>query len=98
MDSLFGPFALTSLTLVEDEVGVAALELLGERESPPSVVEEERGEAVPEALSFFLDDLFESLALDSCSCYAEVSHRQWSSSEGLCKTLDRIVGDVPLSA
>jgi hypothetical protein len=65
---LFGPFALTSLTFVDDEVGVAALELLGDRESPPAVVEEERGEAVPEALSFFLEDLLESLALDNCSC------------------------------
>ena len=53
---------------MDDDVGVAALELLGERESPPSVVEEERGDAVPEALSFFFDDLFESLALDNCSC------------------------------
>jgi len=58
-----------SLTLVEDELGVAALDALGDRESAPlRVVEDERGEAVPEAESFFLEDLFESFALDNCSC------------------------------
>jgi hypothetical protein len=66
--SLAAPFALRSLTFVEEEVGVAALELFGERESPPRVVEEDKGEAVPEVVSFFLEDLFESLALESCSC------------------------------
>ena len=56
---------------MDDEVGVAVLELLGDLESEPGrVVEEERGEAVPELLvSFFLDDLPLSLALDNCSCY-----------------------------
>jgi hypothetical protein len=54
--------------LVEEEVGVAVLELLGDRESPPSVVEEDRGEAVPELLSFFLDGLFPSFARESDSC------------------------------
>lgn len=57
-----------SFTFVVDELGVPALELFGERESPWSVVDEESGEAVPEEESFFLFDLFESLALDNCSC------------------------------
>jgi hypothetical protein len=65
-----------SLTFVEEELGVAALELLGDLESPPmAVVEAERGEAVPEFESFFLEDLLESLARDSCSCCKLVS---WS--------------------
>lgn len=69
-----------SLTFVEDELGVAALEALGDRESAPgSVVEEERGDAVPEAESFFLEDLFESFALDNCSCWTSVS---WSTGAG----------------
>ena len=49
-------------------MGVAALELLGDRASPPRVVDEDSGDAVPEVLSFFLEDDLESLALDSCSC------------------------------
>ena len=61
---------LTSLRFVEEEVGVAVLELFGDLESLPGrVVEEESGEAVPELfVSFFLDDLPLSLALDNCSC------------------------------
>ena len=57
---------------MEEEVGVAVLELLGDLESlPGSVVDEERGDAVPELLaSFFLEDLPLSLALDNCSCYS----------------------------
>jgi len=58
-----------SLTFVEEELGVAVLELLGDLESPPTAVDEaERGEAVPEFESFFLEDLLESFARDSCSC------------------------------
>lgn len=53
--------------MVED-VGVAVLELFGDLDSPPSVVEEDSGDAVPEVESFFLEDLFESLARDNCSC------------------------------
>lgn len=69
-----------SLTFVEDELGVAALEAFGDRESAPgSVVEEERGDAVPEDESFFLEDLFESFALDNCSCWTSVS---WSTGAG----------------
>lgn len=65
-----------SLTFVEEELGVAALELLGDLESPAAVVvEAERGEAVPEFESFFFDDLLESFARDSCSCWKLVS---WS--------------------
>ena len=53
-----------------EEVGVAAFELLGERPSlPASVVEDERGDAVPEFESFFLDEFLESFARASCSCY-----------------------------
>lgn len=53
---------------------MGALELLGDLESPPPRdVEDERGEAVPEVESFFLEDLFESLALDNCSCWILVS-------------------------
>ena len=51
-----------------EEVGVAVAELLGDLESPPAV-EEDKGDAVPELFaSFFLEDLLESLARDSCSC------------------------------
>jgi hypothetical protein len=57
-----------SLTFVDDEVGVAVLELFGERASPPVRVEPDSGEAVPEVESFFLEVL-ESFALESCSCY-----------------------------
>lgn len=67
MLSFVGPLALKSVRFVEDELGVAALELLGDLESP-NPVDEERGDEVPEVLSFFFDDLFESLALDNCSC------------------------------
>lgn len=59
----------TSFKFVDEELGVGLLELLGDRESPPArVVDEERGEAVPEVESFFLEDLFPSFALESCSC------------------------------
>jgi len=58
-----------SLTLVEDEVGVGAFEPAGDLASPGRVVvEEDKGEAVPEEESFFLEDLLESFALESCSC------------------------------
>ena len=67
------PLALRSLTFVEELVGVAVLELLGDRDSPPRVVEEDNGEAVPEVESFFLEDLLESFALESCSCYPRIS-------------------------
>ena len=73
------PLLLMSLTFVDDELGVAALELLGERASPPRRVEPERGEAVPDVESFFLE-VFESFALDNCSCYI---HGQ--RSESLCR-------------
>ena len=66
---MFGPLFRSSFRFVVEELGVAVFELFGERESAPgSVVDEDRGEAVPAVASFFLDDLFESLALDSCSC------------------------------
>lgn len=89
--SLFGPFALTSLTFVVDEVGVAALEVFGDRESPPRVVEDDKpeGEAVPEELSFFLEVLLESLARDNDSCCDQFSHAPRLSgavSEGLSCT------------
>jgi len=59
-----------SLTFVDEELGVTAAELFGDLESAPGrVVEEDIGEAVPEVASFFLEDLFESLALDNWSCY-----------------------------
>jgi len=57
-----------SLTLVEDELGVGALEPVGDLESPCWVVEDDKGEAVPEDESFFLEDLLPSFALESCSC------------------------------
>jgi len=54
---------------VEDELGVGALDPAGDLASPGRVVEEEdKGEAVPEDESFFLEDLLESFALESCSC------------------------------
>lgn len=56
-----------SLTFVDEEVGVAALELFGERASPPRRVDPDSGEAVPDVESFFLEVL-ESFALDNCSC------------------------------
>ena len=62
------PFALGSLTLVEEELGVGLFEPAGDRASPCRVVEEDKGEAVPEDESFFLEDLLESFALESCSC------------------------------
>jgi len=58
----------TSFTFVNDEVGVGVLELFGDLESPPRVVEADMGEAVPDDESFFFEDLFESLARDNCSC------------------------------
>ena len=68
---------------VVEEVGVAALELLGERESAPAkVVEDERGEAVPELESFFFEEFLESLARASCSCYKFSELRQVSAVEG----------------
>lgn len=64
-----GALLLTSLTLVVEEVGVPTLELLGERESAPTrVVDCDDGDAVPDAESFFLEDLSLSFVLDSCSC------------------------------
>jgi hypothetical protein len=63
-----------SETFVVEDVGVAVCELLGDRDSPPTVVDDDRGEAVPVLLlSFFLEDLFESFARDSWSCLTEVS-------------------------
>lgn len=59
---------LMSLTFVDDELGVAAFELFGERASPPAWVDPESGEAVPDVESFFFEVL-ESFALDNCSCY-----------------------------
>lgn len=56
---------------MDEEVGVAVLELTGDRESPPSVVDDDSGDAVPDFSSFFLDPLFESLALDNCSCLGD---------------------------
>lgn len=51
-----------------DEVGVAVAELLGDLESP-ALAPDDNGDAVPELFaSFFLEDLLESLARDSCSC------------------------------
>src|SRR5262249_27689497 len=50
---------------VVDEVGVALAELGGEWVPEPPW----EGDDVPELASFdFLEDLFESLALESCSC------------------------------
>ena len=67
--SAAGALLLTSLTLVEEELGVPTFELLGDRESDPTkVVLCEDGDAVPEFESFFFDPLFESFALESCSC------------------------------
>ena len=67
--SAAGALLLTSLTFVEEEVGVPTFELLGERESEPTrVVPCDDGEAVPDVESFFLDDLSLSFVLDSCSC------------------------------
>ncbi len=54
-------------------MGVAVLELLGDLDSPPRVVEEDNGEAVPEVVSFFFEALLESFALESCSCYTRIS-------------------------
>jgi hypothetical protein len=59
---------LTSLTFVVDELGVPCAELAGDRLSVPEGAFACEGEAVPEEESFFLEDLFESLALDNCSC------------------------------
>lgn len=67
------PVPLASLTLVDEEVGVGAFEPEGDRESP-CPVEEERGDAVPvDEGSFFLDDLLESFALESCSCWSSIN-------------------------
>jgi hypothetical protein len=57
-----------SETFVVDEVGVAVWELLGDLESPPVVVDDASGEAVPEVLSFFFEEPFESFARDNWSC------------------------------
>jgi hypothetical protein len=69
-----------SLTFVEDELGVAALELFGERASPPVRVDPDSGEAVPDAESFFLEVL-ESFALDNCSCYIHGQRSRSSCSD-----------------
>lgn len=61
--------------MVEEEVGVGALEPDGDRLSPWEVVEEDSGEAVPDGLSFFLEDFPESLALESCSCWLSVNFK-----------------------
>lgn len=67
--SLLAFLARTSVTFVVEELGVAALELFGDFESPPATVDEvESGDAVAELESFFFEDLFESFALDNCSC------------------------------
>lgn len=71
------PLPLISLTFVEDELGVAALELFGERASPPTSVEPDSGDAVPDVESFFLE-VFESFALDNCSCYIHGQRSQIS--------------------
>lgn len=64
---------LASLTLVDEEVGVGAFDPEGDRESP-CPVEEERGDAVPvDDGSFFLEDLLESFALESCSCWSSIN-------------------------
>ena len=64
-----GPLFLTSLTFVLEELGVATLELFGERDSAPTSVELcEDGDAVPEAESFFFEDL-DSLPRVNCSCW-----------------------------
>ena len=80
-----------------EEVGVAVFELLGDLESPAVPWAEESGEAAPELLlvSFFLEDLLESLARDNCSCYSFVSRLSRSDmavSEGLAS-----MGIIPLS-
>lgn len=69
-----------SLTFVEDELGVAALELFGERASPPARVDPDSGEAVPDVESFFLEVL-ESFALDNCSCYIHGQRSRSSYSD-----------------
>ena len=51
-----------------EDVGVPWAELAGDRLSVPDGAFACEGEAVPEAESFFFEDLFESLALDNCSC------------------------------
>lgn len=56
-----------SLTFVVEELGVPALLFAGDRESPCNVVEDDKGEAVPD-VSFFFDALFESFARDKDSC------------------------------
>lgn len=67
--SLFvGALFLTSLTFVVDELGVPWAELAGDRLSVPEGAFVCEGEAVPDAESFFFEDLFESLARDNCSC------------------------------
>ena len=58
---------------MDDELGVGLLEPTGDRASPWTVVEEDNGEAVPEDESFFFDDLLESLALESCSCWSSIN-------------------------
>ena len=62
-----GARLLTSLTLVADELGVPCADPTGERLSLPAAALGWDGEALPEAESFFLEDLLESLALDNCS-------------------------------
>jgi hypothetical protein len=68
-----GALFLTSLTFVVDELGVPWAEPAGDRLSVPEGALPCEGEAVPDAESFFLEALFESLALDNCSCYMRLS-------------------------
>lgn len=75
--ALPSPLALMSLTFVVEELGVGALELFGERASPPVRFDPDCGEAVPDVESFFFEVL-ESFARANCSCYI---HGQRSISQ-----------------
>lgn len=92
--SLLAFLARTSFTFVVEELGVTALELFGDFESPPATVDEvESGDAVAELESFFFEDLFESFALDNCSCWKSVNSQaltQWVK--------DRHVGQQDIKA
>lgn len=62
-ESLFGKGLFRgSMSCVWDEVGVPWAEFAGDWFAPCE------GEEVPEDESFFLEDLLESLARESCSC------------------------------
>lgn len=64
-----GLFRGSTLSCVVEDVGVPWAELAGDCDEPPS-----EGDAVPEppeAESFFFDeDLLDSFARESCSCYS----------------------------